>query len=177
MIPVILWEMWRRNPLPLHRLLPRLALCGALAASGLLLFMAYLGIRFGHPMAFAAGQQAWHDGTFLDRSVFAATLGPFRHFNWLSGGWFLCFLVLTIWSFRHLRFPVALYALGTLMLPYLTLGITDLMNRFVLMCFPPFMCLGLLCKGRLWLTAALIGIFAALLLVNSALFSQWYWIG
>src|SRR5258708_5721300 len=177
MIPVILWEMWRRNPLPLHRLLPRLALCGALAASGLLLFMAYLGIRFGHPMAFAAGQQAWHDGTFLDRSVFAATLGPFRHFNWLSGGWFLCFLVLTIWSFRHLRFPVALYALGTLMLPYLTLGITDLMNRFVLMCFPAFMCLGLLCKGRLWLTAALIGIFAALLLVNSALFSQWYWIG
>jgi hypothetical protein len=177
MIPVVLWEMWRRNPLPLPRLLPRLALCGALAASGLLLFMAYLGVRFGHPMAFAAGQQAWHDGTFLDRLVFAATLGPFRHFNWLSGGWFLSFLVLTIWSFRHLRFPVALYALGTLMLPYLTLGITDSMNRFVLMCFPAFMCLGLLCKGRLWLTAAMIGIFAALLLVNSALFSQWYWIG
>jgi hypothetical protein len=177
MIPVVLWEMWRRNPLPLPRLLPRLALCGALAASGLLLFMAYLGIRFGHPMAFAAGQQAWHDGTFLDRLVFAATLSPFRHFNWLSGSWFLCFLVLTIWSFRHLRFPVSLYALGTLMLPYLTLGITDSMNRFVLMCFPAFMCLGVLCKERLWLAAALIGIFAALLLVNSALFSQWYWIG
>ncbi len=128
-------------------------------------------------MAFAAGQQAWHDGTFLDRLVFAATLGPFRHFNWLSGGWFLCLLVLTIWSFRHLRFPISLYALGTLMLPYLTLGITDSTNRFVLMCFPAFMCLGVLCKGRLWLAAALIGIFAALLLVNSALFSQWYWIG
>jgi hypothetical protein len=177
MIPVVLWEMWCREPLPLPRLLPRMALYGVLAASGLVLFMAYLGIRFGHPMAFAAGQQAWHDGTFLDRLVLAATLGPFRHFNWRSGGWFLCFLVLTIWSFRHLRFPVSLYALGTLMLPYLTLGITDSMNRFVLMCFPAFMCLGVLCKGRLWLAAALIGIFAALLLVNSALFSQWYWIG
>jgi len=177
MIPVMLWEMWCREPLPLPRLLPRMALYGVLAASGLLLFMAYLGIRFGHPMAFAAGQQAWHDGTFLDRLVLAATLGPFRHFNWRHGGWFLCFLVLTIWSFRHLRFPVSLYALGNLMLPYLTLGITDSMNRFVLTCFPGFMCLGVLCKGRLWLAAALIGIFAALLLVNAALFSQWYWVG
>lgn len=177
MIPVILWEMWRRNPLPLPRLLPRMALCGAVAASGLLLFMAYLGIRFGHPMAFAAGQQAWHDGTFLDRLVAAATLRPFRHFNWLIGGWFVCFLLLTIWSFRHLRFPVSLYALGTLLLPYLTLGITDSMNRFVLMCFPASMCLGVLCKQRPWLATALIGIFASLLLVNAALFSQWYWVG
>jgi hypothetical protein len=177
MIPVILWETWSRVPLPLPRLLPRMALYGVLAASGLLLFMAYLGIRFGHPMAFAAGQQAWHDGTFLDRLVSAAALRPFRHFDWLRGGWFLGFLVLTIWSFRHLRFPVSLYALGTLMLAYLTLGITDSMNRYVLMCFPAFMCLGILCKGRPWLAAALIGIFGALLLVNTALFSQWYWVG
>jgi hypothetical protein len=175
MIPVILWEMWRRMPLP--RLLPRMALCGVLAASGLMLYMAYLGVRFGHPMAFAAGQQAWHDGTFLDRLAFAAALGPFRHFNWLTGGWFLCFLVLTIWSFWRLRFAVSLYALGTLLLPYLTLGITESLNRYVLMCFPAFMCLGILCRGRAWLAGALIGIFAALLLVNTALFSQWYWIG
>jgi len=63
------------------------------------------------------------------------------------------------------------------MLPYLTLGITDSMNRFVLMCFPAFMCLGTLCKGRAWLAYPLIGIFAALLLVNAAMFSQWYWLG
>jgi hypothetical protein len=177
MIPVILWEMWRRMPLSLPRLLPRMALCGVLAASGLLLYMAYLGVRFGHPMAFAAGQHAWHDGTFLDRLVFAATLGPFRHFNWLTGGGFLCFLLLTIWSFWRLRFAMSLYALGALMLPYLTLGITESMNRYLLMCFPAFMCLSLLCRGRAWLAGALIGIFAALLLVNTALFSQWYWIG
>jgi hypothetical protein len=46
------------------------------------------------------------------------------------------------------------------------------MNRFVLMCFPAFMCRGILCNGRPWLTAALAGIFGALLLVNTALFSQ-----
>jgi len=175
MIPVILWEMWRHKPLP--GLLPRAALCGALAASGLLLYMAFLGIRFGHPLAFADGQQAWHGGTFLDRLVAAATLGPLRHFNWRDGAGFLVFLALTIWSFRRLRFAVSLYALGTLMLPYVTLGITDSMNRFILMCFPAFMCLGLLCKSRVWLAGILIGVFAALLLVNASLFSQWHWIG
>jgi Mannosyltransferase (PIG-V) len=177
LIPVILWEMWSRQAQPLPRLLPRMALCGVLAASGLLLYMAYLGVRFGHPMAFATGQSTWQGGTFLDRLVSAATLSPFRHFDWPTSGWFLCFLVLTIWSFRHLRFPVSLYALATLMLPYLTLGITGSTNRFVLMCFPAFMCMGILCKGRPWLAAALIGIFGALLLFNTALFSQWYWVG
>jgi hypothetical protein len=175
MIPVILWEMWRCERLP-HRL-PRMAVCGALATSGLLVYMVYLGIRFRHPLAFVDAQQAWHDRTFLDRLISAVTLGPFWHFNWRNGGGFLFFLTLTIWSFRCLRFPIPLYALGSLMLPYLTVGITDSMNRFIVMCFPAFMYLGIICKERLWLAGALIGIFAALLLVNTALFSQWYWVG
>ena len=177
MIPVILCEMWSRQPLPLPRLLPRMALCGALAASGLLLYMAYLGVRFGHPMAFATGEEAWHPGTFLDWLVSAARLTAFREYNWRIGGWFLCFLVLTIWSFWHLRFSLSLYALAALMLPYLTLGITDSGSRYALMCFPAFMCMGILCKGRPGLAIALIGIFGALLLKNTALFSQWYWVG
>jgi len=39
MIPVILWEMGRRNAQPWPRFLPRMALCGVLAASGLLVYM------------------------------------------------------------------------------------------------------------------------------------------
>ncbi len=177
MIPVILWEMWQRNDLPRSRLLSRMALCGVLAASGLLLYMAYLGIKFGHPLAFATGELAWHRGTFLDRLLSAATLAPFRHGNWRDAGLFLCFLALTVWSFWRLRIAASLFALGVLMLPYLTLGITSSMNRFALMCFPAFMCLGILCKGRVWLASVLIGIFAALLLRNTALFSQGYWAG
>jgi Gpi18-like mannosyltransferase len=175
MIPVILWEMGLRNTLPWPRFLPRMALCGVLAASGLLIYMAYLGIRFGHPLAFATVQVAWHSGTFLDRFVSAVTLASFRHGNLWDAGWFLCFLALTIWSFRRLRFTVALYGLGTLALPYLTLGV--IVNRYMLVCFPAFMCLGILCKGRPWLVSVLIGIFGALLLQTAALFSQWYWVG
>ena len=175
MIPVILWEMGRRNTLPWPLLLPRMALCGLLAASGLLVYMAYLGIKFGHPLAFAKVQDAWHVGTFLDRFVSGVTLASIRHWNLWDGGWFLCFLAITIWSFRLLRVAVSLYGLGTLALPYFALG--TMVTRYMLVCLPAFMCLGILCKGRPWLVSALIGIFAALLLQNAALFSQWYWVG
>ncbi len=176
MIPIILWEIGRGNILPWPRLLLKMALCGLLAASGLLVYMAYLGIAFGHPLAFVTVEAAWHDGTFLDRFMSAVTLAGFRDSNLWPAGWFLCFLALTIWSFWRLRFTLSLYALGALAVPYLTLGITDSMSRYVLVCFPAFMCMGILCKGRPWLVTAIIGIFAALLLQTAAMFSQWYWV-
>jgi Mannosyltransferase (PIG-V) len=176
MIPVILWDMARRSSLPWTRLLPRMGLCGLLAASGLLVYSGYLGLKFGHPLAFATSQAAWHSGTFLDRLVAALSLGTFRDSNLWTVGWFLCFLALAIWSFWRLRATVALYGLGTLAVPYLTLGLTDSMTRYELVCFPAFMCMGSLGVGRPWLVMALIGIFAALLLQTAALFSQWHWV-
>jgi Gpi18-like mannosyltransferase len=176
MIPVILWDMACRSSLPWTRLLPRMGLCGLLAASGLLVYSGYLGLKFGHPLAFATSQAAWHSGTFLDRLVAALSLGTFRDSNLWTVGWFLCFLALAIWSFWQLRATVALYGLGTLAVPYLTLGLTDSMTRYELVCFPAFMCMGSLGVGRPWLVMALIGIFAALLLQTAALFSQWHWV-
>lgn len=196
MMPVVLWQMWRRNTLPWPRLLPRMALCGVLAVSGLLVFMAYLGIKFGHPLAFAAKEAAFHPGdSFLNRFMFAVTLGPFRQFNFSTTGlftampWplphydfstsglFACFVAITIWSFWRLPSALSLYALGTLALPYFTMGMAEGgIKRYELMCFPVFICLALLCKRRPWLAFALIGIFAALLLQQTALFSQWYWV-
>jgi hypothetical protein len=57
------------------------------------------------------------------------------------------------------------------------LGIASSMNRFVLRCFAAFLCLSILCKGRPWLAIVLFGIFAALLVQTSALFSHGYWAG
>lgn len=185
MIPVILWEISRWNGTPWPQRVSYMALCVVLAASGLLAYMAYLGIELGHPFAFAAGQAAWHSGTFSDRFISAITFAPFEHSSsklvgmvrYSLAGLFLFFLVLTLWSFLRLRFAISLYGLGTLMLPYLTLGITGSMNRFVLMCVPAFMCMGILSKGRLSLSLAVIGIFAALLVCEAARFSQWYPVG
>lgn len=185
MIPVILWEMWRQNNGPWSSLLVRMALCSVLAASGLLLYAGYLAVEFGHPFAFATSQAAWHTGTFFDRLLAAATLHPFRYsssqivglFTYFLTSLFVCFLVLAFWSFWRMRSALSLYALGVLLLPYLTLGITGSINRFVLMCFPAFMCLGALCRGRWLFSSVLIAIFSALLVCETALFSQWYRVG
>jgi hypothetical protein len=51
------------------------------------------------------------------------------------------------------------------------------MTRFVIMCLPAFMMLGVACKGRPIFTSCFIGISAALLLMLTAFYSQWYWVG
>lgn len=177
LLPVILLEMWRRDKLPWFYLAPKMALVGSLALSGLIAFMIYLGVAFGHPLAFVTSHAAWEGGTLTQRFVWALTLGPFHNFDFARGGWFVCFVLLTVWSFTRLRFATSLYALGALAFPYFTIGITGSMNRYLLACFPVFMAFGLLCRGRPWLTGALIGVFAAMLATNTALFSRWYWMG
>jgi Gpi18-like mannosyltransferase len=147
MIPVILTDMALRNRPAWPELLSRMALCGLLAALGLLTYMAFLQLEFERPFAFVAGQAAWNQGTLLDRFVAGATLRTLLHSRLLgNGGLFLTFLGLTIASLRCFRFPP--YGLGTLALPYFTLGVTSSMERFVVVCFPAFMCLAALCKQR-----------------------------
>jgi len=176
--PVILLEMWRQNTLTLPRLLPKLALCGVLAISGLLAYMAYLQVKFGHPIAFAASQDAFTHEKFVDRIVGAISFDRTRLQPWSQSMWSLGFLALTIWSFWRLRLALSLYALAAILLPYLMFGrVNASMDRYLLMCVPGFMMLGALCKGRLWLAVALTGVWAALLLRKTAQFSQWYWEG
>ena len=173
--PVILWEMWRQNSLPLSRLLPRMVLCGVLALSGLIAFMIYLGVEFERPLAFFAGQNAWSNERFRYRLLSALT---FRDFNWRYAGFCLGFLALMICSFRRLRPVLWRYGIGALAMPYLVQGgFNASTDRHILMCVPAFMAMGLLCKGRPWFANALIGVFAALLFRKTELFSQWYWEG
>ncbi|MFT3730715.1 MAG: mannosyltransferase family protein [Hyphomicrobium sp.] len=172
LLPVILWEIYRHRSPSWPRTLATMVLSVVLATSGLTLYMIYLGTTFGDPTAFATSQAAWHQGTFVSRFVDALSLRPLHH-----GGWFLVFLPLVIWSFGKLQFPIALYGLGALMLPYLTLGITHSMNRFVLMCFPAFIAAAMLCRTRPLIACMIIAVFSAFLFQQSALFSQWYWVG
>lgn len=176
MIPVMLWEIGRQDDVPLPRMLRQMAVCSLIAVSSLLAMMLYFDIEFGRPLAFAAAQGAWQQGTFPERFLAAITLQPFLHFD-ISQVWFLGVLVLSVLSFWRLPTGLALYAVGALALPYFTLGITGSMNRFSLMCFPAFMCLALLCKGRILLASVLTGAFGVVLAIDTARFSQWYWVG
>src|ERR1700676_2022808 len=76
LFPVLLWELWRARP-PRRFLLE--AVPASIAASaGLWLYILYLGFAFGHPMAFADGQAAFHENTTIWAPLLSALkLEPF----------------------------------------------------------------------------------------------------
>ncbi len=187
LLPVLLWEMWRnrdRKPF-LAVLLP----CVLLATSGIWLFMIYLWSRFGDPFVFADGQAAFHRGTTLaERLVAALKLEPFTRMflndwnPWGQDSWFtLLFIGLIAVGWFRLRSSWSLFAMGVLLLPYLTLsggpaGFVS-MSRFNLVSFPLFVVLADLLLRTKWLLAGVIGLLGAALLMNTALFARRIWIG
>jgi hypothetical protein len=174
--------MWTqlRGAVPLRLLLARMALCILLALSGLIAYMAYLGIVFDSPFAFSTAQHHWHERTLHQRFHAAITLDSFRNpipENYGALISFVCFALLLALSITRLRFSLFLIGVGTLLLPYLTLDMTPSMMRFVILCVPAFLTLAILCGKRSALGLLATGLFGALLTAGSALFSQWYWLG
>jgi Mannosyltransferase (PIG-V) len=187
LLPVLLWEMWRnRDQKPrLVALLPYILL----ATSGIWLFMIYLWSSFGTPFAFSDGQTAFHQGTtFATRLIAALEFEPFTRMMlsdwnpWGQASWFtLLFVVLIVVGWSRLPSSWTLFAMGVLLLPYLTLsggpaGFVS-MSRFNLLSFPLFVVLADLGLRAKWLFVGVIGLFGASLLMNAALFARRIWIG
>ena len=188
LFPVLLLELWRcRSP---RRFLIEAVPLSIVATSGLWLYMIYLGFAFGHPMAFADGQAAFHhDTTMPARLLSALTLEPFTRLNLTDlspagfDQWFtLLFIALIAGSrFAGIGRGMTLFAAMVLALPYLTLcggpaGFTS-MARFNIVSFPVFLVMALLTERRRWSVPGIVGVFGGLLLMYAALFSQWQWIG
>jgi len=81
----------------------------------------------------------------------------------------------------QLRFSWTLFAIGALLLPYLTLsggpaGFVS-MNRFNLVSFPLFVVLAGVGLRVKWLLLGVIGLFSASLFMSTALFARRIWIG
>ena len=188
LFPVLLWELWRCRP-PKQFLLEAVPL-SIVATSGLWLYVIYLGLTFGHPMAFAEGQAAFHENTTLPaRLLSALALEPFGKINLIDlspaglDQWFtLMFIALIVCSwFAGIGRGMTLFAAMVLALPYVTLcggpaGFTS-MARFNLVSFPLFIAMALLTDRRPWAVPGIVGIFGGLLLMYAALFAQWQWIG
>ena len=187
LLPVLLWEMWlNRDQRPF---LPALLPCILLATSGIWLFMIYLWNSFGTPFAFSDGQVAFHQGTTLaTRLVAALKFEPFTRMilndwnPWGQASWFtLLFVVLIVVGWSRLPSTWTLFAMGVLLLPYLTLsggpaGFVS-MSRFNLLSFPLFVVLADLGLRARWLLAGVIGLFGASLFMNTTLFARRIWIG
>jgi Gpi18-like mannosyltransferase len=188
LFPVLLWELWRCRP-PRRFLIEAVPL-SVIATSGLWFYILYLGFAFGHPMAFADAQAAFHENTTMSaRLLSALTLEPFRNMNLADispaglDQWFtLIFIALIVRSwFAGISRGMTLFAALLLALPYLTLcggpaGFTS-MVRFNLVSFPLFIVMALSSEQRPSAVPGIVGIFGGLLLIYSALFAQWQWIG
>jgi len=188
LLPVLLWELWRCRP-PRRFLIEAVPLA-IISVSGLLLFALYLGLTFGHPLAFADGQAAFHENTtLLARLSSALTLQPFGRLNPADispaglDQWFtLIFIALIVRAwFTGMDRAMVLFAALVLALPYLTLsggpaGFTS-MARFNLVSFPLFVTVALATGRTPWAMPAIVAVFGGLLLMYSALFAQWQWVG
>jgi len=188
LFPVLLWELWRcRSP---RRFLIEAVPLSIIASSGLWLYIIYLGFAFGHPMAFADGQAAFHENTTMSaRLLSALMLEPFGKMDLTDmrpagfDQWFtLIFIALIVYSwFVGISRGMTLFAVMVLALPYLTLsggpaGFIS-MARFNIVSFPLFVAMALLTEGRRWAVPGIVGVFGGLLLMYAALFAQWQWIG
>lgn len=187
LLPVLVREMWlNRDHKPFF---PALIPCVLLATSGIWLFMIYLWYSFGDPLVLSKGQAAFHQGvTQVTRLVAALKLEPFTQLilddwnPWGQASWLtLLFIVLIAVGWSRLPFSWTLFAMGVLLLPYLTLsggsaGFTS-MARFNLVSFPLFVVLADLGMRARWLLLGVIGLFSASLFMNAALFARRIWVG
>jgi hypothetical protein len=187
LLPVLLWVLWQHRELkPFVRDAVPLVL---LSTAGLWLYMLYLGVAFGHPLAFADAQSTFLGGTTLaERLINALTLQPFRSLRLMEATpyafdqWvFLIAIVLIVRAWFVLNFAMTMFAALVLLLPYLThsggpLGLLA-MGRYNLVSIPLFIVTAGLLDRAAWLTPAVIGMLGGLLFVYAALFSQWQWVG
>jgi Mannosyltransferase (PIG-V) len=186
--PVLLWELWRcRSP---RRFAIEAVPLSIIATSGLWLYIIYLGFALGHPLAFADGQAAFNANTTMSgRLLSALTLQAFGKINLTDispaglDQWFtLIFIALIVRSwFAGISRGMTLFAALLLALPYLTLcggpaGFTS-MARFNLVSFPLFVVMAISTDRWRWAVPGIVGIFGGLLLMYTALFAQWQWIG
>ena len=186
------WEIWRTHARDWKRLLMTAVPSMILGCSGLWVYMVYLGVKFHQPLAFAHALGAWQGGTSMRENVPAALMlrplaalkgiwqvGPFP--NQVDPWFFLIFLFLIVVFWKNLRPSHALYALAALLFPYVTrtggpAGFESF-ARYILLAFPIFVVVGQLATRRLWIGLSVLGIFAAMLFMYTAMFSQWYWAG
>jgi hypothetical protein len=181
LVPIIMIHAAAVRPLPPVRRALVVAGLGAVAATGLVAFIAWQAWEYGDPLAFVKAQQAWSGATPLGTRLLRALLGrPLWPIDYGSA-LFLAYVALLVIGARRLPWTWTAYGALVLIIPYVSLatgkaGMTS-MPRFVLMAFPAIVTLSLLLSGRRWLATALLAASAIGLFVTTATFSQWQWAG
>ncbi|OGJ37782.1 MAG: hypothetical protein A2383_01700 [Candidatus Pacebacteria bacterium RIFOXYB1_FULL_39_46] len=160
----------------------------SLGSLGLLSYMFYLWQVFGDPLYFLHVQQEFGTGRQESLVLFPQVLWRYakilwtaRPFDWKYFSYaqelFLSLGVLgsLLVFFKKIRPSYLVFSLLAFFLPTVT-GTLSSMPRYVLICFPIFILLGkFYLKNKLW-RVLLLTISITLLIINTILFIQGYWV-
>ncbi|MFL5827112.1 MAG: mannosyltransferase family protein [Thermoleophilaceae bacterium] len=178
----------------------------ALAPAGIAAYAAYLGSRFGNPLAFNSAQAFWFRGltgpwTGVKDGTVAAVDGVRQlasgsrshvYFTRAGGdplivagqnvllfGSLLAVLAMLVGALRRLPPAWSAWALLSIALPLSSpVGPQPLMSlpRYAAVVFPLFAWLALALRGRRALTAATLAVFTAGLVVATGYYATWHWV-
>lgn len=166
LVPAFLFVAWRERR-------PALAYAAGLAAaSGLLLYSIYCGIRFGEPLAFVHVNRAWQQPTWLD--IFGRVLrlgidGLIKVVMFYGGGFLL-------WHLRE-KLPRLAVAFGfcSLALIFASKAL-DSVSRYVYGIVSLSLALGVLLERHPRWGYATMGLFAIMLVGFAIRFAWWGWV-
>jgi hypothetical protein len=153
----------------------RIWLFAALAGTGLLLFMGWLWLKTGNPLAFADIQSAWgRDGGSLTKHFRRWVADPLLiadpwNLRWINNSALLLALAAAVWLWRTGQRGLALLTFFTVLAPWST-GTLVSMGRYVLTCLPVFLALACWLRHP-WLAMSWLLISAFALSVMSAWFA------
>jgi len=183
LVIAFLYEWWLTSKRRISQLVASL-----LPTGGLLIYMNYLGIKFGDPLMFAHVQAEFGAGRSSERLILLYQVfwrylkmiftvdrsNPIYFTVWLEFLSAFIFLLLLAWAWhKGERKSYLLFAILAYLLPTLT-GTFSSMPRYVLVLFPAFIMLGRI-KSAFWYSLWLL-ISASLLIISTALFTRGYWI-
>jgi len=137
---------------------PRIWAFCALAVMGLVLFMGWLWLKTGNPLAFVDIQSAWgRDGGSFTKHFRRWVADPLLiadewNVRWINNSALLLALAASVWLWRHGQRGLALLTFLTVLAPWST-GTLVSMGRYVSTCLPVF--LALACwLSRPWLSTS-----------------------
>jgi len=146
-----------------------------LAPATFFAWLAVLWLITGDPRALLTAQAQWGGRPGLSLQVFADLFDPTIYgFPYVVLGLTILIGALVLISWRVLRPSLAAYATAVFLVAISTGSLTSA-PRYYLAVFPAFIALAVIAPG--WLGRAYVVLGAAIGMVLTAMFAQWYWIG
>lgn len=163
--------------------------CLFVSVSGLLAYVVYLWAKFGDPLVFVKGYEAWKpfnpgEKSFLKILMFSPVVRDMSynlfHFSarTFDSLFFIFFLAASILGVIQYRRTLFTYALIIVLFSYFSHAEFTMisMGRYLLLAFPAFILMTQIFRNAA-ARASAISASAALLFMFAALFARWHWAG